>query len=185
MNWQEGMKEELADIVDSIREILKDESEGRFVEIMDTVRAYAVVDSPFEYSENEVPPKLEGYPEAIKDVVENYRLTHGDISEYANSVLEALAEPNKNHGGGRRTRKAAKGGSRFIVYGSLPDGSDVYKNSVGFYSIKWNPKTGTEYKKYTPKSWKPEFMIHRKIKGCKRKTKKTKGRKSCRKSRKV
>lgn len=177
MNWQEDMKMELSDIIDSIREVLKDESEERFVEIMDMVRAYAVVDSGFDYSENEVPPKLEGYPEAIKGVIDNYTMTHGDISEIANTVLEALVEPNKNHGGGRRTRKVVKGGSRCIVYGSLPDGSDVYKNSVGFYSIKWNPKTGTEYKKYTRKSWKPEFMIHRKIKGCKRKTIKAKGRK--------
>ena len=108
MNWQEGMKAELSEIVDSIRSVLQNEPEVRFVEIMDAVRAYAVVGSQFEYSDNEVPPALEGYPEAIKGVFDNYALTHGDISEIANSVLEALIEPNKNHGGGGKSRKSRR-----------------------------------------------------------------------------
>jgi hypothetical protein len=40
------------------------------------------------------------------------------------------------------------------VYGSWKDGSDIYKDSKGFYIIQWDPVKG-EFKKYLPKSWKP------------------------------
>jgi hypothetical protein len=41
-----------------------------------------------------------------------------------------------------------------IIYGSWKDGSDIYKDSKGYYVIQWDPTKG-EFKKYLPKSWKP------------------------------
>jgi hypothetical protein len=43
-----------------------------------------------------------------------------------------------------------------IVYGSWKDGSDIYKDKKGYYTIQWNPKTELSYKKYLTKSWKPK-----------------------------
>lgn len=43
-----------------------------------------------------------------------------------------------------------------VIYGSWKDGSDIYKDSKGYYIIQWNPKTGDDFKKYVPKSWKPD-----------------------------
>ena len=42
-----------------------------------------------------------------------------------------------------------------IVYGSWKDGSDIYRDSKGYYIIQWDPPTDTDFKKYLPKSWKP------------------------------
>ena len=42
-----------------------------------------------------------------------------------------------------------------IVYDSWSDGSDVYKDSKGYYIIQWDNVKNAEYKKYLPKSWKP------------------------------
>ena len=44
---------------------------------------------------------------------------------------------------------------RGIVYDSWRDGSDIYKDSKGFYIIQWDTTKEQEYKKYLPKSWKP------------------------------
>ncbi len=67
------------------------------------------------------------------------------------------------------------------VYGSWKDGSDIYKDSKGFYIIQWDPIKG-EFKKYLPKSWKPASnadlicRTNKKMKSCntlkKKKTKK-------------
>jgi len=35
-----------------------------------------------------------------------------------------------------------------IVYGSWKDGSDIYKDKKGYYTMQWNPKTDMDYKKY-------------------------------------
>jgi len=35
-----------------------------------------------------------------------------------------------------------------IVYGSWKNGSDIYKDKKGYYTIQWNPKTDMDYKKY-------------------------------------
>jgi hypothetical protein len=41
-----------------------------------------------------------------------------------------------------------------LIYGSWKDGSDIYKDSKGYYVIQWNNSKMTDYKKYLPK-WKP------------------------------
>lgn len=41
-----------------------------------------------------------------------------------------------------------------VVYGSWKDGSDVYKDSKGFYVIQYSPKRNETYKKHL-KRWKP------------------------------
>ncbi len=46
----------------------------------------------------------------------------------------------------------AKPGS--IVYGSWKDGSDIYKDSKGYYILQYDPKTDTIGKKHL-KGWKP------------------------------
>ena len=48
-----------------------------------------------------------------------------------------------------------------IVYGSWKDGSDIYKDSKGYYVIQWNPKTGNDFKKHLPKRWKPAANTRR------------------------
>ena len=50
-----------------------------------------------------------------------------------------------------------------IVYGSWKDGSDIYKEKKGYYTIQWNPKTEMNYKKYLPTSWKPKVNKTKKI----------------------
>jgi hypothetical protein len=45
--------------------------------------------------------------------------------------------------------------NRKIVYGSWKDGSDIYKDSKGYYVIQWDPLKNDTYNKYLPKSWKP------------------------------
>jgi hypothetical protein len=42
-----------------------------------------------------------------------------------------------------------------VIYGTYKDGSDIYKNTKGYYTIQWNFKTKKEYKKYL-KSFKPK-----------------------------
>lgn len=67
------------------------------------------------------------------------------------------------------------------VYDSWKDGSDVYKNTKGFYIIQYNPKKNIEYNKYLPKSYKPtsqnEFKKSNKKKSNKKKSKKKKNNK--------
>lgn len=41
-----------------------------------------------------------------------------------------------------------------VIYGSWKDGSDIYKDSKGYYVVQWNAWKMTEYKKYLP-TWKP------------------------------
>ena len=43
-----------------------------------------------------------------------------------------------------------------IVYGSWSDGSDIYKDSKGYYIMQWDVVKEKGYKQYLPKSWKPE-----------------------------
>ncbi|MCJ7800870.1 MAG: hypothetical protein MUP82_00765 [Candidatus Marinimicrobia bacterium] len=50
-----------------------------------------------------------------------------------------------------------------IVYDSWKDGSDIYKDKKGYYTIQWNPKTEMSYKKYLPASWKPKVNKTKKI----------------------
>lgn len=47
-------------------------------------------------------------------------------------------------------------GMNGTVYGSYKDGSDIYKDSNGYYIFQYNVKLDKEYKKYMPKSWKPK-----------------------------
>jgi len=61
-----------------------------------------------------------------------------------------------------------------IVYGSWKDGSDIYKEKKGYYTIQWNPKTEMSYKKYLPTSWKPKKIKGNKSKGNKSKENKSK-----------
>ncbi len=64
-----------------------------------------------------------------------------------------------------------KDGMIEIVYGSYKDGSDIYKDSNGYYIFQYNPKLNKEYKKYISKAYKPEGEpIVRKLK-CTRKNK--------------
>ena len=42
-----------------------------------------------------------------------------------------------------------------VVYGLWRDGGNIYKNRNGYYIMKYNPKTNSEYIKYL-KSWKPK-----------------------------
>ena len=53
---------------------------------------------------------------------------------------------------GSKTNKGSKNkkSSSKEVYNSWKDGSDVYKNTKGFYIIQYNPKKNLEYKKYLP-----------------------------------
>jgi len=69
--------------------------------------------------------------------------------------------------------------SRGIVYDSWKDGSDVNKDSKGYYIIQWDVVLDKEYKNYLPKSWKPsmEYTIE-KSKTKKRKSKTNKKRKT-------
>ena len=48
------------------------------------------------------------------------------------------------------------------VYDSWKDGSDVYKDKNGFYIVKYNAKTNSDYKKYLRKSWKPSTFVPKK-----------------------
>jgi hypothetical protein len=41
-----------------------------------------------------------------------------------------------------------------IIYGSWKDGSDIYRDSKGYYIIQWDPTKG-EFKKYLANSCKP------------------------------
>ncbi len=41
-----------------------------------------------------------------------------------------------------------------VVYGSWKDGSDIYKDSKGYFVMQWDAEKDAEYKKYLP-SWKP------------------------------
>ena len=50
------------------------------------------------------------------------------------------------------------------VYDSWKDGSDVYKDKNGFYIIKYNLKTKSDYKKYLRKTEKPSPLKKRKNK---------------------
>jgi len=73
-----------------------------------------------------------------------------------------------------------------IIYGSWNDGSDIYKDTKGYYIIQWDPVKETEYKKYLPKSWKPspeegesmkktkKMKTTKKVKRSKNKTKRNK-----------
>jgi hypothetical protein len=41
-----------------------------------------------------------------------------------------------------------------VSYGSWNDGSDIFKDSKGYYVVQYNPQKEEEYKKYLPR-WKP------------------------------
>ena len=41
-----------------------------------------------------------------------------------------------------------------VSYGSWKDGSDVYKDSKGYYVVQYSPKRNETYKKHL-KRWKP------------------------------
>ena len=59
------------------------------------------------------------------------------------------------------------------VYDSWKDGSDVYKDKNGFYIIKYNPKTNSDYKKYLRKTWKPSSDLVKRKKPAKKSVKKS------------
>lgn len=63
----------------------------------------------------------------------------------------------------------AKPGS--VIYGSDKEGSDIYKDSKGYYVIRWNPKTDNLYKKYLKSKMTrkkiAKLRCTRKNKGCK------------------
>jgi hypothetical protein len=42
-----------------------------------------------------------------------------------------------------------------IVYDTWKDGSDIYKDSKGYYIFQWDSIKEKNYKSYLPKSWKP------------------------------
>jgi hypothetical protein len=56
-------------------------------------------------------------------------------------------------------------------YGSAPGGESIYKDSKGYYIVQWDPKTSKEYRKYLPKSWKPDPNRARIVLKCKSKGK--------------
>jgi len=60
------------------------------------------------------------------------------------------------------------------VYGISKEGADIYKDNKGYYIFQYNVKLNKGYKKYMPKSWKPEVEpFVRKLK-CTKKNKKGK-----------
>lgn len=62
------------------------------------------------------------------------------------------------------------------VYGSWKDGSDIYKNSKGYFIIQYDPKKDLFYTKQVKFTPNPEHIFTRKIKSKKQKkcTRKTK-----------
>ena len=66
-----------------------------------------------------------------------------------------------------------------VVYGSYKDGSDIYKDSKGYYIVSYNPVKNELYKKHL-KSWKPAAdtkticRVGKKMKFCRNKTHKRK-----------
>ncbi len=58
-----------------------------------------------------------------------------------------------------------------VVYGSWNDGSDVYKDSKGYYVVQYSPSRNETYKKHL-KRWKPApdtnklCMVGKKWKRC-------------------
>lgn len=56
-------------------------------------------------------------------------------------------------------------------YGSVPRGESIFKDSKGYYIVKWNIKNNKEYKKYLSKKWKPDPNRTRIILKCKNKNK--------------
>ena len=56
-------------------------------------------------------------------------------------------------------------------YGSAPGGESIYKDLKGYYIVQWNPKTNKEYRKYLPKTWKPNRNRTRIVLKCKSKGK--------------
>ena len=63
---------------------------------------------------------------------------------------------------------AVKDGKGRVVYDSWKDGSDVLKDRKGYYVMQWNPKTGKDYKKHLPKTWKPSPEEDKETKAAKR-----------------
>lgn len=48
-----------------------------------------------------------------------------------------------------------KGAGGRIVYDSWKNGSDIYKDSNGYFIFDWDAVKEKDYKNYLPKSWKP------------------------------
>ncbi len=58
------------------------------------------------------------------------------------------------------------------VYDSWKDGSDVYKNSKGYYVFQYDWDKKEEYKMYLPKSWKPKPASEAELKAIRKRTRK-------------
>ena len=67
------------------------------------------------------------------------------------------SKTNKGKKGSKNNKGSKKKSSRKEVYNSWKDGSDVYKNTKGFYIFQYNPKKNLEYKKYLPKKYLPNY----------------------------
>ena len=48
------------------------------------------------------------------------------------------------------------------VYGVYKDGSDIYKDKTGYYSVKWNKRTMRPYKKHINGKWKATRKVSKK-----------------------
>lgn len=60
------------------------------------------------------------------------------------------------------------------IFGTGPNGADIYKDRNGYYFVDINIKTMAEYRKYLPKSWKPDVSRPRIVMSCRSKTRKGK-----------
>ena len=89
-----------------------------------------------------IPSYVENYPDTAKD-------SPGNIVEMIWEDFEPSLNDHRNDP---------------IIYDSWKDGSDVYKDTKGYYILQWNPKTKKEYKKYLAKTWKPTLNTTKKQK---------------------
>ncbi len=53
------------------------------------------------------------------------------------------------------------------IFGSAPDGSDIYKDKKGYYTVQWDSIKMCEYKKYLNKEWEPDTARKRIVLECK------------------
>ena len=71
-------------------------------------------------------------------------------------LLTDLISNNSQAGGSKVNSKSSK-----KVYGTMKNGSNVYKNKLGFYTVKQNKRTKKMYKKYL-NNWNPKKTNKRK-----------------------
>ena len=98
----------------------------------------------FQSQDGWTPELLERARESIPSYVNDYPDTAKDSPGNIVEMIWEDFEPSLNH---------HRNGP--IIYDSWKDGSDVYRDTKGYYILQWNPKTKKEYKKYLAKTWKP------------------------------